>query len=116
MCTSHYRKYSRLIREERTTWDKVTENACDGIEGPNSDRGRPVGGSGVCVINSCDGKSVARGLCPNHYGQASRRVKAKSLTWDKLVKKGLALPSSADEYGPSPFDLDQKETAAKSKE
>ena len=46
-----------------------------------------------CITKGCTKVSKARGLCVDCYGAATYAVRAKKVTWDKLVFQGLALES-----------------------
>jgi len=60
----------------------------------------------ICMIEGCQGEAVGRGLCPTCYQAAHRRVKRKVVTWDQLVKAGLARQATHSGRGAlSPFAL-----------
>ena len=46
----------------------------------------------MCRFPQCDSKATGRGLCTNHYNQATRYVQAGRTTWEQLVARGLAAP------------------------
>lgn len=47
----------------------------------------------TCLIEGCNKKIDARGLCRNHYAYAHNRIyKGTILSWEELEKKGMALP------------------------
>ncbi len=53
--------------------------------------GRPMKTADKCLVEGCDLKSDARGLCTACYGRAARMVKDRSTTWEELESLGLCL-------------------------
>lgn len=46
----------------------------------------------TCLFPNCGGERAGRGLCKNHYNTASRIVRSKKTSWEKLEKAGKSLP------------------------
>jgi hypothetical protein len=51
--------------------------------------------SKLCVIQTCDNKAEARGLCPKCYAFARRLIEHDFETWESLEGRGLASPKTA---------------------
>jgi predicted lipoprotein len=45
----------------------------------------------------CEKLAICRGLCSTDYNAANHLIRAKKVTWEKLVKAKKALPSREDE-------------------
>ncbi len=52
-----------------------------------------------CLMPGCPQKVICRGLCHDHYQQATKAVKLKKTTWEELIAVKLATPST---YGRRP--------------
>ena len=53
-----------------------------------------------CLIKGCGAVAgtAMRGLCPRCSGRARKCVAAGDVTWDQLVRLGLAEPDEADPF------------------
>lgn len=53
-----------------------------------------------CLSPGCEKKALHRGLCDGCYQAASRKVRAKFVTWAELEKVKLALPDVGRSLSP----------------
>lgn len=82
---------------------RVADTQEYGYLAPHHERQRPVekgnpdnqmatkNKSQTCLIKGCQKEIHSRGLCVRCYAAASRAVRLKKTSWDKLVHLGLAL-------------------------
>jgi len=41
-----------------------------------------------CLVPNCSHEGHCRGLCANHYNQATAMVRLNRTTWEELIKNG----------------------------
>ena len=61
----------------------------------------PGGDSKKCLVPDCARKAVRRGCCAACMAAFYREVRAKKITWKKLIDRGLVLPCRPGKRSPA---------------
>lgn len=57
----------------------------------------------ICLTKGCGKEQYSRGLCASCYAVALRMIKAKKVTWELLVDRGMATAPKRGSSGKSLF-------------
>ena len=88
ICKFHYDEYGSLVHNGHTSWQRLEDT---GVVGPVY-QPEPVEdlAKHKCMLKHCERVATIRGLCQTCYQTACNMVKRRDVTWEVLIKAGLA--------------------------